>query len=493
MRVVLIDPPFYRFIGFYNRYFPLGVVSVGTALKEAGHDVAVYDADYNDHPTALDYTRLIDHYGTYLESFADDHHPVWTEVRETLARLKPDLIGIAIWTTYAASAFHVARICKQVRPDCPVMMGGPHATVKADEVLRICPHVDYVIRGEGEQASIELLEHLAGARPDRASIHGLSYRREGTIQHAPAREKHRVLDTCPFPDRDLLMNAKTYTPEDMGLIMTSRGCPYACTYCATEIRRTCFRSVEHVLDEIRRTQERYGTIQFNFKDDSFTANKGRVEQLCDRIVAERLRIRWECTTRANLITGELLKTMKQAGCNSIKIGIESGSQTILEQMNKAITLEQLRQAAQWLRKAGIHWTGYFMMGVPGETEAHIYQTLKFMYELKPDYAHIGTYEPFPGTAMFDDGVQRGLLKPDMTLEEFYTTLPNDYYKAPGRRQVDTMDQDQFQALESEMKAKFHAYNNHVVRLFKRAWSRSRLYLSHPADLLADFKKYRSWS
>ena len=164
--------------------------------------------------------------------------------------------------------------------------------------------------------------------------------------------------------------------------------------------------------------------------------------------------------------------MKKAGCNSIKIGVESGSEAILEQMNKGITLDQLRQAARMLRKAGIHWTGYFMMGVPGETEEQIYQTLDFMYELKPDYAHVGTYEPFPGTAMFEEGIRRGLLKPDMALEEFYGTLPNDYYKTNGRRQVDTIDPDRFAALESEMKARFHAYNKSMARLFKRARSRT---------------------
>lgn len=493
MRVVLVDPPFYRFIGFFNRYFPIGVVTVGTALKEAGHDVVVYDADCNDNPTSLDYQRLIEHYQVYLQSFTQDDHPVWQEVRQTLRRTNPDLVGLSIWTTYAASTFRIAQISKELYPERPVMMGGPHATVKADEIFRICPHVDYVIRGEGEQATLELVDYLANGHGDPASIRGLSYRQDGQIHHTPAREKYRVLDAFSFPDRSLLMNENTYTPEDMGLIMTSRGCPYSCTYCATEIRRTCFRSVDHVLSEIRDTQARYGTIQFNFKDDSFTANKKRVESLCDRIISEGLHIRWECTTRANLLTESLLRLMKRAGCNSIKIGVESGSQAVLDQMHKRITLDELRQAAKWLRKSGIHWTGYFMMGVPGETEAQIYETLAFMHELKPDYAHIGTYEPFPGTAMFDDGVRRGLLKPDMTLDEFYQTLPNNYYKADSRGQTDTMDQERFAALEVEIKAKFHAYNKSFGRLFKRARSRTRLYLCQPSDLWADFKKYRSWS
>jgi radical SAM superfamily enzyme YgiQ (UPF0313 family) len=121
-------------------------------------------------------------------------------------------------------------------------MGGPHATAKADEVLRIAPAVDYVIRGEGEWPALALVEQVAGGHLDPASIPGLSYRDGGTIHHTPSGERSRDLDEFPFPDRELLMNHGRYTPEDMGLIMTSRGCPYSCSYCATETRRTSYRS-----------------------------------------------------------------------------------------------------------------------------------------------------------------------------------------------------------------------------------------------------------
>ncbi|MCU0914695.1 MAG: B12-binding domain-containing radical SAM protein [Planctomycetes bacterium] len=492
MRILLIDPPFYRFMGFYNRYFPIGLVSIGTVLRDAGHDVLVYDADGNENPAWMDYTRLPAHFPQYLASLRQNDHPILTEIRETLRRTAPDAIGISIWTSYAASAFRLAQIAREIFPDRPILMGGPHATAKADEILRLAPAVDYVVRGEGERTALELVQQLAGGRVNPGVIHGLSYREQGQIHHAPPREACRDLDEFPIPDRRLLLNHGRYTPEDMGLVMTSRGCPYACTYCATETRRVSYRSPGHILEEIRLVKNCYGTVQFSFKDDSFTVHRQRIEALCEQLLAARLGIRWECTTRANLVSADLLRTMKRAGCNSIKIGIESGSERILGEMNKGLSLDQMRQAAALLRQAGIHWTGYFMMGVPGETAQEVNETWTLLNELRPDYATMGAYEPFPGTAMFAEGVRRGLVKENMLLEDFFTTRPNDYYKTDPGRQVDTMEGPAFARLEAEVKARFHAYNKSVPRLLKRVQSRAGLYRSQPAALVADARRFLSW-
>ena len=275
--------------------------------------------------------------------------------------------------------------------------------------------------------------------------------------------------------------------------MTSRGCPFSCSFCATDNRHVRYHSIERVLAEIRQVNAHYGTTQFSFKDDSFTVNKRRVAEFCEALRRESVRVGWECNTRVDLVTEEMLIDMKKAGCNSVKVGIESGSEQVLERMNKGITLNQARTAAELFRRVGIHWTGYFLMGVPGESLEEVYGTLALMYEIKPDFASIGVYEPFPGTVLFEEGVKRGLVKPEMTAEDFFTTLPNDYYKAEGRRQVDTIDPETFAAAEVEMKARFHAYNKSLGRLLKRAKSRSRLYLVQPALLFADFRKYLSWN
>jgi anaerobic magnesium-protoporphyrin IX monomethyl ester cyclase len=289
------------------------------------------------------------------------------------------------------------------------------------------------------------------------------------------------------------MNRATYSSEDMGLIMTSRGCPFSCSFCVTETRQVRYRSIEHILTEVRHVKAAYGTTQFSFKDDSFTVNPKRVSEFCSALVGENLHIGWECNTRVDLVNEDMLIGMKKAGCNSIKVGIESGSQEVLGRMNKGITLDQARQAAALFRKTGIHWTGYFLMGTPGETVEDLYKTLDFMYEIRPDFASIGVYEPFPGTAMFEEGLKRGLVKPDMAIKDFFEMLPNDYYKADARRQVETIDQEVFEGRQAEMKRQFHAYNKGVGRLLKRAKSRAGLYLAQPALLWTDFRKYLSWT
>lgn len=492
MKTLLIDPPFYRIFGFYNRYFPLGLVTVGTALKQMGYDVAVYDADCNDKVDSMDYTRLAEYYKIYLDSFDNSEHRIWKEVRATIHRFAPDIVAISAWTTYMASAFHVAKIAKQYNPVCYVIMGGPHAAVRAEEILKISPCVDYVVRGEGEYTTAELINQIENGRLNPGSIEGLSFKNNGDILHNKMRAPNKDLDSFPFPDRKLLFNEEKYSSEDMGLIMTSRGCPYNCAYCATQTNRISYRSIEHILDEVRHLKKKYGTTQFSFKDDSFTVNKKRVEELCDKIISENLNINFECNTRVNLITKKLLEKMKMAGCNSIKVGIESGSEKILKLMNKRITFDQIRQAAKLFRQVGIYWTGYFMMGVPGETAEDIQKTVNLMYEIKPDFASIGVYEPFPGTVMFEQGLQKKLVKPQMSLSNFYTTLPNHYYKADSTRQVDTLSPEEFTGLEKKVKQEFHDYNKSIGRVAHRLKSRSKMYLKNPLLLGTDFKKYLSW-
>lgn len=492
MKIMLIDPPFYRIFGFYNRYFPTGLVAIGTFLSHAGCDVIIYDADCNDDPKYMDYSLLPQFYQQYLDSFKDQSHSVWKEVKETIASINPDVVGISIWTTYAASAFCTAMLCKKVNPNCTVVMGGPHAAFKTEEILKISPHVDYIVRGEGEYPMFELIKQISSGANKFSSIPNLSFRGKGRIIHTPPNEATKKLEIFPFPDRTLLMNEDKYTSEDMGLIMTSRGCPFACSYCATNTKRVSYRPIEHILEEIKLVISNYGTGQFSFKDDSFTVNKKRVEQFCDKLLTDKFNINWECNTRVDLVNESLLVKMEKAGCNSIKVGIESGSERILKKMNKGITHEQVRNAARLFRKVGIHWTGYFMMGVPGETVEDVYKTLQLMYEVQPDFASIGVYEPFPGTAMFAEGIKQGLIKPEMALMDFYTTLPNHYYKKDIRQQTDTIDSGRFSALEQEIKDKFHTYNKNFRRILNRAKSRASIYAAEPRILLADVRKYLSW-
>jgi len=498
MRILLIDPPFYRLIGYYNRYFPLGLSCLAAVLRKEGHEVLIYDADCNVNPSKMDFTRLEDSYTFYLKSLREDSHTIWKEMRERIHSFKPDMVGITVWTTFAASAYKIASLCKEYDKSVPVVMGGPHITIKYGEVIKICRDADFLIRGEGEETFLELVEKLQDGDEVKIerlrNIKGIAYRQNGRIIHNPDREFIQNLDAIPFPARDLLLNKGSYNSEDMGLLMTSRGCPYNCSYCATGIwkRRIRYRSINNVIEEIKFVINAYGTQQFTIKDDTFTVNRKRVLEFCDKLIKENLDINWDCNTRVDIIDEELLKKMKAAGCNGIKVGIETGNERVLKLINKRTTLSQAREAARLFRRVGIHWTGYFMMGLPSETKEEIYQTLKFMKELKPDFASLSVYEPFPGTDLFEMGFKKGLVQNERSLEDFYNISPKNYYVKNINRRVDTMGNEEFEKLESEMKRAFHKYNMGFTRLAKRAKSRSKLYLHEPRMFWSDIKKFWSW-
>ena len=496
MKILLIDPPFYRFIKYYNRYFPLGLTYLAAVLRDKGHQVLIYDADANiDKAYQMDYSDLESKYPEYINCINNLSHPIWNDVRDTLNDVKPDMVGINVFTTKVAAAFKIAEIAKTLFENVPVILGGPHVTVKADESLRISPFVDSVVRGEGELSFIQLADALENKKPLN-NIMGLSYKINGQIHHNPDAEFIQDLDQIPYPAKDLLINKNTYTSEDMGLMMTGRGCPFACTFCSSAgvwKRKTRLRSVQNVIGEIQQIQAEYDTTQFSFKDDTFTVNRKRVLEFCSEIRNKNLKINWECNARVNLIDESLLKKMKSAGCNSIKIGIESGSDRVLKTiMKKGITTTQIKQAAKLVRRAGIHWTGYFLMGIPTETKQEMLKTLNLMLLIKPDFASLSVFEPYPGTELHNMGITAGYMVEDRTLNDYYSISPKYYFMKRTNNRIDTMTEQEFRQIEKYMKTSFHKYNRGPARILKRAKARSILYRKEPAVLFGDFKKFLAW-
>lgn len=318
MKVLLVDPPFYRFIKYYNRYFPLGLAYLGAVLRDNGHQVLIYDADANvEKAMEMDFSALEEKYPEYINNVNRMSHPIWDQLRDVLEDFKPDMIGISVYTVKIASALQVAQIVKDFNPDIPVVFGGPHPSVKSDESLKIAPCVDFVLRKEAELSLARLAEAIE-KKGSFSDIEGLSFRKNGQILHNPDTDFIEDLDRLPLPARDLLINKSTYTPEDMGLIMSGRGCPFECTFCSSAGvwgRKVRFRSIENVLNEIQQVKDAYGTVQFSFKDDIFTVNTKRVLEFCSRLKEGNLNIKWDCNVRVNLIDDSLLAQMKSVGCN----------------------------------------------------------------------------------------------------------------------------------------------------------------------------------
>lgn len=496
MKILLVDPPFYRFIKYYNRYFPLGLAYLAEVLRKQGHETLIYDADANvERAREMDFSVLENKYEDYLRQVSTLNHPIWNEFRMVLSDFKPYIVGISIFTTKVAGAFRAAEIVKSLNASIPVVIGGPHPSVRAEESLRICPHVDFAIRGEGEISFLRLIEAIE-KQTSYHKVDGLSYRSNGRIIHNQQSDFIPNLDEIGFPERNLLFHKSAYTSEDMGLIMTGRGCPFGCTFCSSVgvwRRIARFRSVKNVLAEIKQVQKDFGCVQFAFKDDTFTLKRDRVLELCREIKAAGLNIKWDCNARANLLDETLLKEMKSAGCNGIKMGIESGSERIRQDiMNKGVTTEQIKNAARLIRKAGIHWTGYFMMGLPTETKEEMHQTLSLMRDIKPDFASLSVYEPFPGTALYDENLQENLFAKSRELNDYYSISPKYYYLNDGEIHSDTMSNEEFKKIEAFMKKSFHKHNLRLSGLLKRGKARSMLYLKNPLVLVEDVRKFIAW-
>lgn len=492
MKILLMSPPFKRFTGLINNYFPIGLAYLSAIAKQDGHQVKILQADNIVKPLSLDFTDEYRRYDLYIKGVNELTHPVWQEISEIIRNFKPDLVGINSMTPQIASALKVADLCKQLDPKCLVLVGGAHPTVSPDQTIKY-PSVDFIIRGEGEVSFRELIKAINSNEKVLTGIKGLSFKKNGAVIHNPDSEFIKELDEIPFPSRDDLLNQSNYTSEDMGVVLTSRGCPFHCTYCYHPWKgKMSFRSIDNVMEEIRQVNRDYGTRQFAIKDDTFCAKRERVVEFCEKLLKSQIKINWDCTTRVDRIDEKLLKLMIKAGCNVIKVGIETGSERILEETHKGITMDQARQAAKLFNRFHVFWSGYFMMGLPQETEEEVLQTYTFMTELNPHYAGLGVYEPFRLTQLFDLGVQLGLLYPEVEIEHFYKTRPKDYYFRDPRKRSLHISPERFEELATFMSNAFEKHNTKFTSLMRRGWARRHAYMGDVGLLWDDCKKAFNW-
>jgi radical SAM superfamily enzyme YgiQ (UPF0313 family) len=384
MRITLVSPKWNKLV---NSYPPLGLGYLAAVAEAAGHTVRIVDLGL-DPDTPLE--RGI----------------------ESIVASQPDLVGVTAMTNNYHSAEQMMRLLKE-RLGCPIVVGGPHATIFPERVAAE-PFVDYVIYGEGEETLLELLQAIAKeASPSEGTlrdIQGLCFAtNEGVVCNTP-RPLIDDLDALPYPARHLyeLERYPLYAPsgEPMVTLLSSRGCPYNCSYCFKGIVGRTYRqrSAESVLGEIRHLVEHYGYRHIYFIDDLFTLDRERLAALTRGIIDQELDIRWQCLARVDRVTPELLELMYRSGCREVHYGIESGNAEILKQLGKGITHEQVRRAVRWTAEAGILAKGYFMLGLPGDTRETMQQTIELASELELDQAMFSLTTPFPGTRLWDEMV-----------------------------------------------------------------------------------------
>ncbi len=333
-------------------------------------------------------------------------------VRMIIERWDPKILGISTDTETYPGGLQIAHIAKMVKPDLPVVMGGPHASILYREAARE-EAVDFVVVGEGEQTMLELVDSLLHSRDNLEGVRGIAFSRGGEVLTTPERPFIEDPDALPFPARELFPLALYDYP---GTVLLSRGgCPFNCTFCAVNSiwkGRRRFRSPENVAQEVLLLLEEYRIQEINFADDTFTLDRQRVMRFCECLKGIRALSpwRWTCATRVDLVDRELLERMHDAGCHSIQFGVEAGSQEILDSIGKGITLEQVREAVRTARDVGIDVLCAFMFPHPQDTAETIHEQKRFMKEL----AEMGAKEsmsfttPYPGTYLYEHADELGI-------------------------------------------------------------------------------------
>jgi len=378
---------------------PLGILYVATFLRENGVEVSVLDQ------------------AAKALSLQDSVNWVGKE--------DPDILGFSTLSSSGKTAAKIAERIKEENPNVKIVFGNYHATFSAERILKKYPFVDVIVKKEGELTALELTESLE-KRADLEEVHGISFRKNGRIVSTPERPLMKDIDSLPFPDRELLdieycstMFGLDLATERFTTVLTSRGCPYRCSFCGCmKLARGVWRprSVENVLEELKMLNDK-GYKQVLFVDDNFTLNQRRLFELCERIRKEKIDMEWICESRVDNCSTEMFKLMVRAGCRVLYLGIESANQRILDYYNKGTTPEQSQRAVKAARKAGVDVIiGTFIVGAPDETREEILNTLKFAQKLDIDIPQFNILYAFPGIDIWDELVKRGVLNEELYWE-----------------------------------------------------------------------------
>lgn len=381
-----LDPDFHQ--------TPYGLFSLGAQALRAGHQVKVLN----------------------LSGYS------WQRTLQVLEQLEADVYGLSCWTANRRGVQQVSDAIKRLYPRSHVVVGGPHATPLASELLHYYQSVDTVCVGESELQFLELLARLQAKQP-AAGIAGTVYRHGGQILKGPPRASVADLDELASP----------HDYFSTHILMTSRGCPWQCTFCGAETtwgRGFRGHSIGYVLDSLEQALSRLPVRMLQIKDDTFTANKKRAMQICQGIRERKLNFMWSCDTRVDVLTEELVREMRLAGCQRLSLGVESGSPAILRAINKKITAEKITHAAELAKRYGIQVRFYMMLGNRGETLETFQETLEFLQLTRPHQYLFSCLSIYPGTVDFHDAERSGKLKREAYFTERFQELKIPYDATP---------------------------------------------------------------
>lgn len=447
--VLFISPPLWRFMGKSWDNFPLGLGYLVSSLNSLGIKSKIFNADicdvieYNDDYYEYYFSKRWEQY--YFE-VNNNNNPIWSDVKEVLALTNPKIVGISSKAVDIPSTLNLARIIKDFNCNIPVIIGGASASTYSD-ILIENEKVDFLVQGEGEETIKELIPLLLTGGDKSVLLlktAGILFKKDNHVIKSDKRNLITDIDKIPFPDRDSVFsykNKKIVPVRSYSDILVSRGCPYKCKFCCNHVvwgtYKPRIRSVENVIEELYELKTKYNQKFFIFWDDLFTINRNSTIHLCNLIIEKKMHIKWICLVRLDTIDQELLKIMKDAGCVEIQIGVESGNDRILSLIGKKITLRQIFEKMEIVRKSDLRHLIFLMIGFPSETESEIHETIDLICKLRPTSVDLSVFSPYPGTPFYDELKERGVIT-DLTMRSDPSNLNNNY--------SGTLSDDEFQMI-----------------------------------------------
>lgn len=451
MRVTLVHPAGFNFVPgqpdfsvLANRMAPIGILSLAAWLEKHGHPTAVHDCLGPHAPPGIEANAKI------------------------ILATNPELVGFSATTSAFMDAIDIAGYIKAKRPEIRTVFGGPHPSSLGAPLLEHFPEIDFLCIGEGEGVLLDLADEVA---PEE--IANLVYRDGDEIRANPRRSRIRDLDELPFPAYEKLAGFPdgyhlplfAYVQRRGATMITSRGCPYTCSFCDRTVFERLYRynSAGYIYEHMKHLRDRYGVRHINFYDDLFTANKKRITEFCQLLIDKPLGMDFNCAIRTGHTSPEMLRMLKRAGALMVSLGIESADPGMMERHKAGVTLEAVRETVARIHDAGLRAKGLFIFGLPGETPETVQVTSDFILSLDLDEMNMTKFSPLHGAPIWDEclGNESGEFDEDWRLMNClnFVFIPKDF---TSREEMD--------ALYNQHVRRFYDSRGYRRRFARRLWA-----------------------
>jgi radical SAM superfamily enzyme YgiQ (UPF0313 family) len=450
MKITLVHPAGFNFVPgqpdfsvLANRMAPIGILQLASWLEMHGHPVDVHDC-----------------LGPYAPKSIEEN-------AEIILATNPEMVGFSATTSGFMDAVEMSVIIKARRPQVKIVFGNVHVSSIGAPILEHFPEIDYLVIGEGEGALLDLANGVALAKIDN-----LVFRDGERIVSNPRRQRIRNLDELPFPaweklagfPHDYHLPLFAYAKRHGATMITSRGCPYTCSFCDRTVFERLYKtnSAQYVYDHMKHLRDKFGVYHINFYDDLFTAQKKRVDELCDLLIEKPLGMQFNCAIRTGNTSDEMLARLKQAGALMVSMGIESADPEMMKRHKAGVTLEGVRKTVEQIHNAGLRAKGLFIFGMPGETPETVKTTSDFILSLELDEMNMTKFSPLHGAPIWDECASGKT--GDMVEDWRLMNCLNFVYKPEGFESREEMD-----ALYNWHVKRFYDSKGYRHRFAKRLW------------------------